>query len=364
MVPRILIVDDKPTHLATVKDSLRVMGTGEWDYFEANSVESGVAILKDQLRKEEPISVVLTDLNLDEPPRDESNGLIMIEEALKQDSQVSVILYSVLRVKDREKAFNLGAFDVVEQNFDGRAASNEILRKTQRALRQRESSDRISLLSRFMSQEVVRMIEKDPSFLEMKERNITIGFWDIQGFSSFSDFLRTDPQLVASFLKEYCQDAARIIFSHDGILDKFIGDGVMALFGVFDSKPDFGASSAVKTACEFRICFDTLVRRSQPSWVSPAEGRSVDIGLRCGIHTGKALVGCTGTLYRDQFTALGTSVNLASRIEKEADGTNCQILISKSTMQKLGNEFRLKPEKTVSDVKGIVGAFELFSVDC
>jgi class 3 adenylate cyclase len=206
------------------------------------------------------------------------------------------------------------------------------------------------------------MIEKQPSLLAIQLRTITICFWDIRGFSLLCEILKAHPELIAGFLREYCELAATTIFDHSGVLDKFIGDGVMALFGVLPPASDEGSKDAVlaiKAACALNLKFDKLVAKWTEEWKLYTP-QAIEIGLGCGIHTGEALVGNVGTDFRDQFTALGPNVNFASRIESRSLAG--QILISQSTEARVKDFVQLVPAGELTDIKNIAGKFNIFSV--
>lgn len=206
-------------------------------------------------------------------------------------------------------------------------------------------------------------IEKQPSLLPIQLRTITICFWDIRGFSLMCEILKAHPTLIAGFLRDYCDAAAITIFKHSGVLDKFIGDGVMALFGVLSKSDGEGgrqdALQAVQAACEFRRSFDGILKRWLDEWKLYTP-QKIEIGLACGIHTGEALVGNVGTDFRDQFTALGPHVNFASRIEARAKTS--QILVSQPTEARIKDKAKLEPAGEINDIKNIPGTFSLFSV--
>ena len=163
----------------------------------------------------------------------------------------------------------------------------------------------------------------------------------------------------AAFVFEYGTG----IFKHSGVLDKFIGDGVMALFGVLSKSDGEGgrqdALQAVRAACEFRRSFDSILSRWLDEWKLYTP-QKIDIGLACGIHTGEALVGNVGTDFRDQFTALGPHVNFASRIEARAKAG--QILVSQSTEARIKEKAKLEPGGEINDIKNIPGTFNLCSI--
>jgi adenylate cyclase len=177
------------------------------------------------------------------------------------------------------------------------------------------------------------------------------------------EILKAHPTLIAGFLRDYCDAAATIIFKHSGVLDKFIGDGVMALFGVLSNGGNGGghtdALQAVRAACEFRSRFDSILNRWLEEWKLYTP-QKIEIGLACGIHTGEALVGNVGTEFRDQFTALGAHVNFASRIEARAKPR--QILVSQSTEARIKDKAKLATAGEISDIKNIPGTFNLYSV--
>ena len=125
---------------------------------------------------------------------------------------------------------------------------------------------------------------------------------------------------------------------------------VMALFGVL-AKPDSDsgrqdALQAVRAACEFRRSFDTILKRWLDEWKLYTP-QKIEIGLACGIHTGEALVGNVGTDFRDQFTALGPHVNVASRIEARVKPN--QILVSRSTEARIKDKAKLEPAGEIND---------------
>jgi adenylate cyclase len=222
---------------------------------------------------------------------------------------------------------------------------------------------RLSMIHYF-DPKVFSVIEREPSLLAVSRKTLTIVFWDIRGFSRLCEILKGHPDLIVGFLKDYCEMAAKVIFSHGGVLDKFIGDGVMALFGVLNHKNDDGktdALAAVRAAVELRICFAKNLEKWMPKWQMYVPDK-IEIGLGCGIHTGETLAGNVGTEFRDQFTALGPHVNFAARIE--ARSKSGQVIISQSTETRVkGGDLKISKIEEISDVKNIPGTFSLFQVD-
>lgn len=355
---RILIVDDEKENRKALKLALSDENP-DWQIFTAANEIEGKRMIEQQLAKNEPIDVVLTDLVM----QSEQSGMNMLQEARKLDPLIMSILFTAKeRNLDRYAAFDYGAFDVVEKNIRGAAANREINIKTRAALRYREWSQRINFLRRYFDPRVFETIEKDPSVLAIKQRVVTICFWDIRGFSFLCEILKAHPTLIAGFLRDYCDVAANTIFRHNGILDKFIGDGVMALFGVINHREDEGkadAIAAVQTAIELRTRFNEVLERWMSQWTLYTP-QKIEIGLGCGIHTGEVLVGNVGTDFRDQFTALGPHVNFTARIEGRAKSG--QILISQSTEARVNSVIQALPAGEISNIKNIPGTFKLFAV--
>lgn len=353
---RILIVDDEKENREALK---RALGdeNPEWDIYLAVDDAEGRNTLKKQLEKGEPIDVVITDLVM----RSEQSGMTMLQEARKIDPLIMAILFTAKEKSlDRYAAFDYGAFDVVEKNIRGTAAVREINIKTRAALQYREWSQRINFLRRYFDPRLFDAIGQDPSQLALQQRTVSICFWDIRGFSYLCEILKAHPTLIAGFLKEYCELAAQAVFRNDGVLDKFIGDGVMALFGVLNHKGDDGvqdATAAVRAGFEMRDAFEELTKKWMEQWKLYTP-QKIDISLGCGIHTGEVLVGNVGTDFRDQFTALGPHVNFAARIE--ARSLHGQILISQSTEARVKAAFELSASGKINDIKNIPGEFQLF----
>jgi len=357
-MPRILIVDDEQENLDALR---RALGdeNPEWIILQASNEIEGKLVIEQQLLKKEPVDVLLTDLVM----TSDTSGMNLLQEARKLDPLIMAILFTAKEKSlDRYAAFDFGAFDVVEKNIRGATAVREINIKTRAALRYREWSQRINFLRRYFDPKVFETIEKQPSLLPIQLRTITICFWDIRGFSLLCEILKAHPTLVAGFLRDYCDAAATTIFEHSGVLDKFIGDGVMALFGILGKNGDADkteAIAAIRAACALQPKFDAVLARWTDQWKLYTP-QKIEIGLACGIHTGDALVGNVGTDFRDQFTALGPNVNLASRIEARAKSG--QILVSQSTEARVKGKVQLSPAGEIKDIKNIPGTFSLFEV--
>jgi adenylate cyclase len=201
----------------------------------------------------------------------------------------------------------------------------------------KEQRERIRVratFSKYVSPDVVEEILADRAGLGLggKRRRITVLFADVRGFTGISE--KIGPEVVVSFLSEYFAQITQIVFKHGGTVDKFIGDGMMAIFGAPKSHGD-DALRAVKTGLEMIEMVETM----GPRWAGIL-GHSVKVGV--GINTGEAVVGSIGSEIRSDFTAIGDTVNLASRLEGLTKELGVPILISESTVEELKKALPLK----------------------
>lgn len=176
--------------------------------------------------------------------------------------------------------------------------------------------------SRFMPEYVVKqMLERPDSFrLGGVNQTITVLFADIRGFTALSE--RSNPERVVGLLNRYFSAMSEIIFSLGGTLDKYIGDGLMAIFGAPTASPN-DAKNALETAVAMQRRLVRLNEELQREGYNP-----IKIGI--GLHTGEATIGYIGSDKRSEYTAIGDTVNLAARLEQNAKPG--QILISEATV--------------------------------
>jgi adenylate cyclase len=154
---------------------------------------------------------------------------------------------------------------------------------------------------------VVEEILKNPSMLTLggDRKEITVLFSDIKGFTSLSEEL--SPEELVNILNEYLSAMTDVVFSHRGLLDKYIGDAIMAVYGAPLPQPDH-PTQACMTAIDMMAELDRLMER----WKTM--GRPA-LSIRIGINTGYAAVGNMGSKKRFDYTVMGDAVNLASRLE-------------------------------------------------
>ena len=205
--------------------------------------------------------------------------------------------------------------------------------------------------SRFMPEYVVKQLLDNPGSFRLGGVNqtITVLFADIRGFTAFSE--KENPEKVVTLLNRYFSLMTEIIFEHGGTLDKFIGDGLMALFGAPSASPE-DALNAVKAAV-------TMQKRLGPLNDELRSEGFGQISMGIGLHTGEATIGYIGSDKRSEYTAIGDTVNLASRLESNAGGG--QILMSEATALASGNRIPVTAREplTVRNRTQPVNVFEV-----
>lgn len=188
--------------------------------------------------------------------------------------------------------------------------------------------------ARYVSTHILDKIlhSEAPLKLEGERRKVTLLFSDIRQFTYLSETL--GPEEVVKLLNEYFEQMIEVIFTHSGTLDKFIGDGIMAEFGA--PLDDISQEEhAITTAIEMQRALSRLCDK----WEKENKPR-IQMGI--GLHTGEAVVGNIGSEKRIEYTAIGDSVNVASRLEQATKIFNVPILLSESTYLGAKNKFPFK----------------------
>ncbi|MGA1823203.1 MAG: adenylate/guanylate cyclase domain-containing protein [bacterium] len=183
---------------------------------------------------------------------------------------------------------------------------------------------------KYVGQEVLNMILKDPESVWLKgcRNEATILFCDIRGFTSYSE--TNEPEDVVEKLNEYFEIASRVIFDHHGYIDKFIGDSVLAVFGVpahHEKHIEMAVRAAVKMQSEF-----CKAARNDNKLLS-------SIGI--AINTGIVVSGNIGSPVKMEYTVIGDSVNLASRLTRFAGPG--EIIVNKNIFEQIGDVIDMIP---------------------
>ncbi len=216
----------------------------------------------------------------------------------------------------------------------------------------REEERMINRLERFHSPQVIDMIlksgqEEKENIMEAKDLKATILFSDIIGFTGLTE--KMPPREINMLLNQFFSRMTDIIFEHEGTLDKYIGDSLMAIFGAPIEKKD-DAERAVSAALRMRQELAAMIDKA---------GKREKFKMRIGINTGNVVAGNIGSLKRMEYTVIGNPVNVASRLESLAQPN--QIIIGEETYKLVKGKFKIKkigPKKVKGSSKEIM-AYEV-----
>ena len=207
-------------------------------------------------------------------------------------------------------------------------------------------------LERYFSPDISQKILRDALIRPGgSEQEIAILFSDITNFTSISEQMQ--PQEVLTFLSHYHAKMIDAIFEHKGSLDKFIGDAIMATFGLL-SPSDHDADNAIHAALAMNKALDDLNKERLEQGLFAIEHR-------VGIHYGKVLVGNIGSTKRLEFTVIGDAVNTANRIEQLCKEYKVALLISKEVVDKITYRFNVQKLGDTS-IRGRKQGIELFTI--
>ena len=184
---------------------------------------------------------------------------------------------------------------------------------------------------------------------QAERRLVTVMFADVSGFTAMSEKL--DSEDVRAVMNHCFGLLSQVVYDHGGMVDKYVGDCLMALFGVPSARED-DAVRAVEAALRMQTvlaAFSAELRNT----------RGLTVSMRIGLNTGEAVAGKVGSLQKSSFTVMGDSVNTASRIEHHAQAG--RVWVGAETARLVGGRFRLKALKPVA-VKGKVKPLHLHEV--
>jgi len=302
------------------------------------------------------------------------SGLEVLQRLRKKYSvsDMPVIMATAMDAsKDIVEALRLGANDYVTKPLDFPV----VLARVQGQLALKRAKDEIQKLAhdlelhnrfirhtfgRYLSKEVVSSLLESPEGLKLggESRRVTILMSDLRGFTSVSE--RLGPEQVVRLLNTYLGAMATIILKHQGTIDEFIGDAVLAIFGAPISRDD-DARRAVACALDMQLAMEAVNRQNQDEGLP-----TVEMGI--AVHTGPVVVGNIGSQERTKYGVVGPTVNLTGRIESYTVGG--QVLISEETRKQVEavvsvagrQEVQAKGSKepiVVWDLRGIQAGYDL-----
>jgi class 3 adenylate cyclase len=274
--------------------------------------------------------------------------------------------------QDVVEALKLGANDYVTKPLDFPVVLARV--ETQIGLkRQKEEIHRLAqdldirnrfiqqTFGRYLSEEIVRGLLDSPEGLKLggESRRVTLLMSDLRGFTSISEALSAEQ--VVRLLNSYLGAMAEVILKHQGTIDEFVGDAILAIFGAPVKRAD-DARRALACAVEMQLAIETLNERNA------AEGLPrLEMGI--AVHTGEVVVGNIGSEKRTKYGVVGPPINLTGRIESFTVGG--QILISSAVCEEAGDVVQVgdrlsiaakgaREPLTVFELRGIAGGYDLY----
>lgn len=321
---KILIADDHDMSRQMIADIVGSMGH---DVVLAEDGPSALLSARVQLP-----DLIILDVEMPGLTGFEVCRLLRAEEST---ARIPIIMLTALQeAEDRVYGLDIGADDYLTKPFNPR----ELIARIEKRLRAKLESDTLRgqqatirrTFERFVAPQVVEKLLQDPSLVKLggEMQQVTVLFADLEGFTRMSEHMH--PGKLLSILNEYHQLVVEVVQQHQGTVNKFMGDGVMVLYNTPLPEPEH-ALHAVGAALEIRRRLVDFHQHLDPT-------HRMEINL--GIHTGPAIVGNVGTARIMDFTAVGDTVNLASRLCELAQ--HGQILISNSTYALLGDRVAVR----------------------
>lgn len=311
----ILVVDDNADLRSYVSRVLRASG---FEVLIARDGAEGFGVA--QARHPD---LIVTDLMM--PMVSGLDMIRMIREQPDIKGTPIILLTAKVDEDTRIEGTELGADIYLAKPFNDRemlAAVRNLLalKANERKLSELNTYLTESVLKRFLPQSLVQKAKTGHLSLDLRPepKLVTILFSDIVGFTQLSNTLRS--RKVAELLNEYLDYMTRAVFENGGTVDKFMGDAVLAMFGAPEElTPNEQVKKAIATARKMRHYLNNLNDRWQEQGIPRVQ-------FRCGIHQGTAVVGMFGSAERADYTAIGPTVNIASRLQALAEPSS--ILVS------------------------------------
>ena len=372
--PRILAVDDMPTNLEILRVRLEAQGyevitaeDGEEALAKARELEpdlvlldimmpklDGIAVLKqlkqDAMLRFVPIILVTAKSDV----RDVVSGLDSGgDEYLTKPFEHAALtarVRSLLRVKELHDTVQHQAAQLKEQT-EQLSSWNRLLEE--RVAEQLMEIERIGRLKRFLAPQVAQMIASSDlpdSVLASHRQEITVLFCDLRGFTNFTE--TSEPEEVMEVLRDYHENLGELIFRYEGTLERFLGDGIMIVFN--DPIP-----CVDHTERAIRLALDMRERVNELGTQWRRKGHELGFGI--GIATGFATVGQIGFQERREYTAIGSVINLASRLCDEA--ATGQIVIPARVLASVDQSVKVKAlgELTLKGFDKPLAAYDVLS---
>lgn len=342
---QILVVDDEPDLEPLIRQGFRPeVQSGKYAFSFASDGTQALNLIRRDLL----IDLVLTDLSM--PNMD---GLSLLSNLIELDRVLkAVVITAYGDMENIRKAMNQGAFDFLTKPLSMEDLKTTV-RKAGVAIQQQKKAELVrQTFGRYVSDEVATILLDQPGIpvLGGEKRRITLLMSDLRGFSMFAKELA--PEEVLAVLNIYLGRMTEVITEYNGTIVDFIGDAILALFGAPFQRDD-DASRAVACAIGMQCAMDDVNIE-----ISRLGLGRLEMGI--GIHTGEVVVGNIGSLRHMKYGAVGSHVNLTSRIESFTVGG--QVLTTEDTLTDAGATVLVGKEMRVS-AKGFSTPIKIYVVE-
>lgn len=349
---KLLLVDDSGINLQILNQLLAGRG------YQLRLAKSG----EDALRiahKEHP-DLILLDIMM--PGMDGFEVCRQLKADPETRDAAVIFMSSLTETDSKVKGLEVGAVDYITKPFESpevlaRVHTHLTIRRLQRSLGEKnEALERAnefirSVFGRYVSKEVAQSVLESPEGLDLggEEREVTILVSDLRGFTAMVSSLK--PKDVLGSLNMYLETMVEVIGKFQGTIIEILGDSLLVMYGAPVAQTDH-ADRAVACAIAMQQAMVRVNERlTERAWPT------LDMGI--GVHTGRCVVGNIGSQRRTKYAAVGTTVNLAGRIESFTVGG--QVLVSEATRARLSSMLALAGEMTVKP-KGAEGPLQLYTV--
>lgn len=276
---------------------------------------------------------------------DSHNEILGLEGIYSKENREMDFSLNVSPLKSR-----MGKHEGLTLLFTDQSKEQELKQKAHVAVEERRIVK--DMFSRYMSADVLKNLMESPELVKLggSKKDATVFFADIRGYTSFSE--GKEPEYIIEILNEYFSEAVEIVIKYNGYIDKFIGDCIMAAWGVPVVNPDKDAISGVGCAIEIQ----ELVKSTSRKFF---QGKASHLQVGIGMHSGPLISGNLGSSRRMDYSVIGDTVNIAARLEGVAKAG--EVIITQQTRDLIGDHFKLKELKPVK-VKGKDKPLHIFSV--
>ena len=323
---KILAVDDEPDFEALLKQRFRrQVRSGEYAFRFARHGEEALTLLAD----DPDIELLLLDINM--PVMD---GLTLLSELQQRQIPVRAIIVSAYGDMDNIRtAMNRGAFDFVTKPVDlndleitVRKTLDDISRVRDLDRRRAAAERARSNLARYFSPNLVNLLaEQDKPLGPVRRETVAVLFADIVGFTQMAE--RMEPDTVVGMLRQFHEHMAAEIFACGGTIDKYIGDAILAVFGLPTSGPDDAANA---------LCCAGRMLAALERWNAERSARGEPpLAIGIGLNYGPAVLGDVGSDQGLSFTVIGDTVNTAHRLQVLTRTLQTQLVVGHSVVARL-----------------------------